>query len=133
MDGFKCLDCIEWQGYESQEHTAPFRKIKDVPLDQFNNRTSCTLNARVHSWKALAGDQFLRRGIHDLAYIRDHQDIFYSLVINYITFGTCLPWGPCKCSNPEDAPLKTAPKSFVEGRKWLDQLSSEAEANPFHV
>lgn len=88
-------------------------------------------------------------GIHALAEIKD-QDTFYGFALNYLRFGTILPWAPCKCQDrsyadadasgeeerntpqlPARGRIQRPPEGWLELRQWWDPMFARAKVRQY--
>jgi len=142
-NGRKGEELFKWRGTETKGHSfAPSSgPFASYPV------TSCSLAQRVDFMKTEKDDEAVRQGgLHALANI-DDQDTFYGMAINFVTYGTILPFAPCRCHDDEEqedededeckgedkevtvVKVQPMPEWWKDGRDWWDHPFRRAQAS----
>lgn len=140
-DGRTGTEMFKWRGYEGPDYSAPtvIKPFATYPM------SSSTLAQRVDLMDTIESDEHVRiGGLHELANVQD-QDTFYGMAINFITFGTTLPWDLYTRANEDEdydedgdemeedkaaasAPgVKKIPGWWKDGRDWWDPSFRRAQ------
>jgi hypothetical protein len=124
-DGRKGKEFFKWRGTEMPFHLlVPSIQIPSFPV------TSCSLAQRVDMIATIETDDEIRGGrLHALTTVSD-QDTFYGMAINFVTWGTILPWAPCACEwaeDEDDQPQKKMPSWWEAARDLWDPIFRRAQ------